>query len=284
MTSDVGGARPAGRALAWSIGPDGLAEVVLDRAPLNELGEDALAELEGLLDALEAGAAAPEEGPGGGARGVLLTSARPRGFCAGADLRALAAAIAARGHAAVTAEVTAFIGRIGRAFARLDRWPGPTCAAVHGPCFGGGLELALCCDLRVADRTARFALPELRLGLVPGFGGLARLGRDLGQGLVRDLLLTGRSLGAERALAVGLVGQVTGPGEHVAVARRALAQAARQDPAAYAAAKALLKPPQDAALAAEAAAFCRLFARPAVARALEAFAARRDAQPYLPGA
>jgi enoyl-CoA hydratase/carnithine racemase len=265
------------RALVVARGEDGLVEVTLARAPLNEVGLELLVELERLLDDLEAD---------DGARGLLLASGLPRGFSAGADLRALALAIAERGHAAVTVEVREFLGRIGAALARLDAWPRPTCAAVHGVVFGGGLELMVACDLRVADRTARFAFPELRLGLVPGFGGLARLLRDVGQGHARELLLTGRSLNAEVARQAGLVGQVTAPGRHVEVARRAVQQAMRQDPGALAAAKALLKRPERLAadLALEVETFLRLFARPEVARALEAFTRRTDAFPYVPGA
>ncbi len=251
---------------------DGLLEVTLARPPLNELGLELLGELERVVDALD------------DARGLLLASALPGGFSAGADLRGLHEAIAARGHAAVVDDVREFLGRIGRALAALDAWPGPTCAAVHGVVFGGGLELMLACDLRVADRTARFAFPELRLGLVPGFGGVARLVRDVGQGHVREVLLTGRSLNAERAREAGLVGQVVAAGKHVDVARRAVRQAMKQDPGALAAAKALLKRPErlQADLDSEVEAFLRLFARPEVARALEGFAARTDALPYLP--
>lgn len=248
---------------------DGLVVVTLRREPLNELGLDLLADLEDLVAGRH------------DARGLLLASALPRGFSAGADLRALHAAIAARGHAAVTREVEDFLGRIGAVLSTLDAWPVPTCAAVHGVVFGGGLELMLACDLRVADRTARFAFPELRLGLVPGFGGLARLLRDVGQGHVRELLLTGRSVNAERARDAGLVGQVTGPGHHVEVARRAVRQAMKQDGRALAEAKRLLKRPLERELAEERAAFLRLFARPEVARALEAFAGREDPLPYL---
>lgn len=251
---------------------DGLLEVTLGRPPLNEVGLAMLDDLERVVSALD------------DARGLLLASALPGGFSAGADLRGLHEAIASRGHAAVTGEVRAFLGRIGAVLSAIDAWSRPTCAAVHGVVFGGGLELMLACDLRVADRTARFAFPELRLGLVPGFGGVARLVRDVGQGHVRELLLTGRSVNAERARDAGLVGQVTGPGKHVDVARRAVRQAMKQDPAALAAAKALLKRPErlQAELAEEVETFLRLFARPEVARALEAFAGRTDALPYLP--
>jgi enoyl-CoA hydratase len=258
---------------ALSLHDDGLLEARLSRAPLNELGLDLLADLEALVRALA-------DGP----RALLLWSDRPGGFSAGADLRALHLAIAARGHAAVTVEVRAFLERIGAVLSAIDAWEGPTCAALHGVTFGGGLELALACDLRVADRTARFAFPELRLGLVPGFGGVARLLRDLGQGHVRELLLTGRSLNAERARDAGLVGQLVGAGKHVDIARRTARQAMRLDRAALATTKALLKRPARLAadLAEEREAFCRLFARPEVARALEEFAGRRDALPYLP--
>ena len=101
----------------------------------------------------------------------------------------------------------------------FDDSPLTTIAAVHGVTFGGGFELALACDLIVADKMARFCFPELRLGLIPGFGGIPRLKRDLGNALVRDLILTGRSINATKAQAVGLVSQITGEGEALRVAR-----------------------------------------------------------------
>ena len=81
----------------------------------------------------------------------------------------------------------------------IDAAPLTTIAAVHGVTFGGGFELALVCDLIIADKMARFCFPELRLGLIPGFGGIPRLKRDLGNAVVRDLLLTGRSFNATKA-------------------------------------------------------------------------------------
>ncbi len=91
--------------------------------------------------------------------------------------------------------------------------PLTTIAAVNGVTFGGGFELALVCDLIIADKMARFCFPELRLGLIPGFGGIPRLKRDLGNAVVRDLLLTGRSFNATKAQQIGLVSQVVGEGE-----------------------------------------------------------------------
>ena len=80
----------------------------------------------------------------------------------------------------------------------IDAAPITTIAAVHGVTFGGGFELALDCELIIADKMARFCFPELRLGLIPGFGGIPRLKRDLGNAVVRDLLLTGRSFNADQ--------------------------------------------------------------------------------------
>src|SRR5207248_2203637 len=117
-----------------------------------------------------------------------------------------------------------------------------TIAAVHGACLGGGLELALACDIIIADKMARFAFPELRLGFIPGFGGIPRLKRDLGNAVVRDLLFTGRTLNATRAHAVGLVAQLAGEGEALGIARSTAAQVAKYDPVARAAAKGFLKP------------------------------------------
>lgn len=265
----------SGVTASWATDAGGLCEVVLHREPLNELGEESLAELERLVGALSGADELP-------ARALLVRSARPAGFCAGADLRALHQAIESRGHDAVARQLRTFLERINAVFTVLDESPVPSVAALHGVVFGGGLELALACDLRVADRTARLALPELRLGLIPGFGGLPRLRREVGAGRALDLLLTGRSLGAERAREAGLVGQVVAPGKHVAAARRAAEQLARQDPAAVAAAKRHTKPSVREAVAAELDTFCRLFARPECARALADFAGRRDPLPFLP--
>ena len=122
---------------------------------------------------------------------------------------------------------------------KLDSAPLTTIAAVHGLAFGGGFELALACDLIIADKMTRFCFPELRLGLIPGFGGIPRLKRDLGNGIVRDLLLTGRSINATKALAIGLVSQVAAEGESLRVARLTAAQISKFDRTTNAEAKRL---------------------------------------------
>src|SRR2546428_13133083 len=111
----------------------------------------------------------------------------------------------------------------------IDASPLTTIAAVHGVCFGGGFELALACDLIVADKMARFCFPELRLGLIPGFGGIPRLKRDLGNAVVRDLLLTGRRFNAAKAQQIGLVSQVVGEGEALLTAPATAAPLGKSD-------------------------------------------------------
>ena len=148
--------------------------------------------------------------------------------------------------------------------------------------FGGGFELALACDLIVADATTRFAFPELRLGLIPGFGGLPRLERDCSNALIRDLLLTGRSIQAKRALQAGFVAQVVGAGNALRAARAVARQTLKFDAHVVARAKAFAKPLPLERLRAEKELFCELFDRPAVREALAHFVARDDAQPYLP--
>jgi enoyl-CoA hydratase/carnithine racemase len=148
--------------------------------------------------------------------------------------------------------------------------------------FGGGFELALLCDLIIADKTARFCFPELRLGLIPGFGGVPRLKRDLGNAVVRDLLLTGRSVNATKAQNVGLISQVVAEGAALKVARLTAAQVKKFDRATSAAAKRFMKPIPYAELRQEIEIFCELFTRPAVEAGLRKFVESSDALPYLP--
>lgn len=269
-----------GEALRWSREGEVL-EVALHREPCNELGTTALAELEQLAAVVREGA--------GGARAVLFYSTVPRGFCAGADLRELYDGLRRRREEAsngdgdaVAREVGEFVERIHRVFDTLDTAPLTTVAAVHGFCFGGGFELALTCDVIVADRSARFCFPELRLGLVPGFGGIPRLRRDVGNAVVRDLLLTGRSLGSDRAHAVGLISQRVGRGKALDAARGVAAQAARFDATTVAAAKRFAKPLPEAELARERGLFLEMIQSPRVEAALARFVADQSPRPYLP--
>jgi enoyl-CoA hydratase/carnithine racemase len=262
-----------GKTLSWNV-VDGAIEVVLDHAPCNEIGSAALGDLERFVDALKS----LEKD----AHAIIISSARKEGFCAGADLRELYQRSQGLPEAERLAGVRDFIERIHRVMNALDAAPLTTIAAVHGVTFGGGLELALACDLIIADKMTRFCFPELRLGLIPGFGGIPRLKRDLGNAVVRDLLLTGRSINATKAQAVGLVSQVVAEGGALLVARSTASQLQKFDRGAVAAAKRFIKPiPQDE-LRREIEIFCELFARPAVEAGLRKFVESADALPYLP--
>ena len=103
---------------------------------------------------------------------------------------------------------------------QLERTPKPTIAAINGICMGGGLEVALGCDLRIASKTARFATPEGKLGIIPGGGATARLPRIVGRGWGMEMLLMGEPIDAERALQIGLVTRLTEPDELLPEAQR----------------------------------------------------------------
>ena len=262
-----------GKALRWEW-KDGVVELTLDREPANEIGTLMLGELEAFVRACEELAEETSV--------CIISSAQKHGFSAGADLRELYEGAAALDGAARLAGVRGFLERIHAVLNAIDAAPFVTIAAVHGICFGGGLELALACDIIVADKMARFAFPELRLGLIPGFGGIPRLKRDLGNGFVRDLLFTGRSVNATRAQAVGLVSQLAAEGEALNVARSNAGQIKKFNPFARAAAKKFLKPIPREELRQEIDLFCELFTRPAVMAALKKFVESTDAMPYLP--
>jgi enoyl-CoA hydratase/carnithine racemase len=134
----------------------------------------------------------------------------------------------------------------------------------------------------VADKMARFCFPELRLGLIPGFGGIPRLKRDLGNAVVRDLLLTGRSFNATKAQQIGLVSQLAAEGEALRVARATAAHVGKFDRRTAATAKQFIKPIPYEELKREIDLFCELFAYPAVEEGLRRFVESTDAQPYLP--
>ena len=259
--------------LSWSM-KDGVIELALHRAPCNELGSASLEELEVFATALQKMQAE--------AHALIIHSEMKPGFCAGADLRELYRRSQVMEKIDAAKGVRDFLERIHRILNLIDAAPLTTIAAVHGVTFGGGFELALTCDLIVADKMARFCFPELRLGLIPGFGGIPRLKRDLGNAVVRDLLLTGRSINASKAQQIGLVSQVVGEGEALRAARATAVQLRKFDRGAAVAAKRFIKPIPHEELRAEVDLFCELFASPAVEAGLRKFVESTDAQPYLP--
>ena len=262
-----------GDTLSWQL-TEGRFELALHHPPCNEIGSKTLEELERFVEALE--------GASDEASALIIYSELKCGFSAGADLRELYHRSQKMEPGERVAGVRDFLGRIHSVMNAIDASPLTTIAAAHGVTFGGGFELALACDLIIADKMARFCFPELRLGLIPGFGGIPRLKRDLGNGVVRDLLLTGRSINAAKALAVGLVSQLAAEGDALKVARLTAAQVAKFDRATSAAAKQFIKPIPYEELRREIEIFCDLFTRPAVEAGLRKFVESTDAQPYLP--
>ena len=188
---------------------DGLAWLTLDRAEssANSLSSEVLDELEQLLEGFA------RELP----TALIIRSGKPSGFIAGADVNEFTT-IADREQALI------LIRRGQGILARIEALPVPTVALIHGFCLGGGLELALACRIRIAsdDPATRLGLPEVMLGIHPGFGGTVRLIRQVGPLTGLELMLTGRSLSAKAARAVGLVDAVV-PERHLANAARALA-------------------------------------------------------------
>jgi len=262
-----------GQAISWQI-VNGAIELALHREPCNEIGSGTLEELETFAATL------PELSRE--AHALIIHSTMKAGFSAGADLRELYEGSRGMEKDEAVRGVREFLRRIHCVMNTLDAAPLTTIAAVHGVTFGGGFELALVCDIIIADRMARFCLPELRLGLIPGFGGIPRLKRDLGNAVVRDLLMTGRSFNVMKAQQVGLVSQIAAEGEALRLARATAAQVGKFDRRTAIAAKEFMKPIPYEELKREIEIFCELFAQPAVEEGLRKFVEDAGAHPYLP--
>ena len=192
---------------------DSVATVTIDRqAKLNALNPDVMAEIDGAFAALQNDA---------DVRAVILTGAGDKAFVAGADIGTLARMNTVSG---------ARISRDGQEILRrIETFPRPVIAAVGGYALGGGCELAIACHIRVASERARFGLPEVGLGIIPGYGGTVRLARLVGLGRAVEMILTGDMIGANRAAEIGLANLVVPHGElmdrSTALARRIIRNA-----------------------------------------------------------
>ena len=179
-----------------------MALITIDRADKhNAISLDALEELHQAI-----GRAATDDA----IRAITLTGAGDRAFASGSDLGEVL-------HRDFKKALEPIVQGLAD---RLERTPKPTIAAINGICMGGGLEVALGCDLRIATRNARFATPEGKLGIIPGGGATARLPRIVGRGWGMEMLLMGEPIDAERALAIGLVTRIVEPSELLPEARR----------------------------------------------------------------
>lgn len=239
---------------------DGIAVVTVDNPPVNALAD---AVLEGLGDAAAMLAADRE------VRAVVLTGAGDKAFMAGADLAEFKRLLDGNGS------IEEHVGLSRRSLERVESLPQPVVAAVQAAAMGGGLEVALVCDLIVADPQARLGLPEVRLGLMPGAGGTYRLPRRIGAGPARELLLLGRAIDAAEAHRLGLVNRVSAPGaalsEAIELATRLAALPAR----AVTSIKRVLAADQGPALDLERSAFLELFRTDDVREGVAAFIEKR---------
>jgi enoyl-CoA hydratase len=204
-------------------------------------------------------------------RAVVVTGAGTRAFCAGSDVK----------------EFESLAGRVAQGkllyekyvYRKLAELPVPTIAAIEGDALGGGLELALCCDLRVAAARARFGMPEVRLGVIPGSGGTQRLPAVVGPARAKELILIGELIAAERAERIGLVNAVVADGEALTAATAMGERIAERGPVAVREAKRLVGHagdlPIDEGLAAELDASDRVFASADMLEGARAFFEKR---------
>ncbi|MCU0832192.1 MAG: enoyl-CoA hydratase/isomerase family protein [Rhizobiaceae bacterium] len=244
-----------------------IATLTLDNpAKLNALTPGMLGELSRLCDVIEADASI---------LGVILSASPSRAFCAGADINAwsdvppqeFARHWVRGGHRVVD---------------RLARLSKPTIAAINGHAFGGGLELAAACDIRVIAPAATLALPEAGVGIVPGWSGTQRLARLLPEPVLREVILFGRRLSAERALALGFVAEIAE--EPLAAARAIAGGLANTSPCAVEVAKYMINAAvgEDAAAMVEALGSGMIAATADKQEGVAAFRAKR--KPQFPGA
>ena len=241
---------------------DNVATLTIDRQEkLNALDPQVVEEIGQALLELEA------EGP----RAIVVTGAGERAFIAGADIGAMSV------MSPLEAKRFSEIGHA--AMALLDRSPIPTIAAVNGFALGGGCEVALACDIRIAAENATFGFPEVGLGILPGMGGTQRLPRLVGPALAKELIFTGRRISAEEAREIGLVNRVVAEGEALDAARELAAGISDNGPLAVRHAKAAANRSLDVDLISgleyEADQFALLFATEDAREGMTAFSDKR---------
>jgi enoyl-CoA hydratase/carnithine racemase len=207
------------------IAPNGVATLTLMNPPLNLVTLGLTRELSAKLDRL---AADPK------ARVLVVTGAGGRAFCAGSDISEF------RNLTRPGEAVDKKMRFENETYSKLDDFPKPTVAAVNGLAFGGGLEMAVCCDLVVCEEGTRLALPEIKLGVFPGSGGTVRVTRRIGEGRAKEMIFLGEPISVETGLAWGLVNRIAPKGQALKVAQElAAAVAERPNQALQAAKKAI---------------------------------------------
>jgi enoyl-CoA hydratase len=244
-----------------------VAIVTIDHPPVNALSARLLEELEAELDRLDGDAAT---------RAIVIRGAGERAFVAGADISEFPSLRESPPDGSGSARGIQKLG------ARMDEARTPTVAAIHGYCLGGGLELALACDIRVAAEDAQLGQPEIKLGLIPGGGGTQRLPRLVGHGRALLLNLTGDPISGQQAYEWGLVERVVPAGELMDAALGLARTLAERSPHAVGVLKELAASTRDAALAEglrqEADAFVRCLTSDDGAEGVAAFLEKRQPQ------
>ena len=242
-----------------------VAQLELVNPPLNLITHDLLEALSAALATLAA--ASPSD-----VRAVVVSGRGERAFSAGSHVGEFDDQAGPRGR-----ERLAFEAGVSR---RLADLPMPTIAAIDGHALGGGLELALCCDIRIASEPSKLGLPEVHLAVIPGAGGTQRLPRVVGPARARELILTGRVITAAEAARIGLVHEVVPSGEAVARATAIGEEIAARGPLAVREAKRLIDAATDldldAGLTAELDASERIFATEDMLEGTRAFFGKRD--------
>ncbi len=180
---------------------DGVAVVTLNNPPMNLVTLELTRRLNRLMDEL----AADRD-----ARVLVLAGTGERAFCAGSNIGEFSEMMA---PGAVIAKKLAFENET---YSKIDDFPKPTIAALDGLAYGGGLEMAVCCDILIAAEDVRLALPEVKLGVFPGSGGTVRVTRRIGEGRAKEMMFLGDPIDAETALAWGLVNRVVPAGQALA--------------------------------------------------------------------
>ena len=249
--------------ISLELGP--VAHLELVNPPLNLVTAELIGEL---LDALATLSAASADA----VRAVVVSGRGDRAFSAGSHVGEFEAQRGLAGRDRLELEQ--------RAWTELARLPMPTIAAIEGNALGGGLELALCCDLRIASASARLGMPEVRLAVIPGSGGTQRLPRIVGPARAKELILAGRVLTAEAAERIGLVNAVVPAGEALAAADALAREISARGPVAVREAKRLIDAAADidldAGLSAELAASARVFATDDMLEGAAAFFDKRE--------
>src|SRR4051794_4203606 len=195
---------------------DGVAIIIIDRPKvLNALNAQTVAEI---------GEAFEQVRNDDAVKAVILTGGGEKAFVAGADIAELAK------MTPITGKATAERGQ--SVFANIERFPKPVIAAINGFALGGGCELALACHIRIASEKAQLGLPEVTLGIIPGYGGTQRMARLLGKGRALELILTGDRIPAAEAERIGLVNKVVAPEELMNVAMELAKKIASRGPLA----------------------------------------------------